>query len=90
MKSTVSIFDALQDGYVVASDPFLDQIVVWNGSATFNVYYSWGKDQWQCIDCFTSYNASSVSDANRIATDYFKMQYEVAAEEHERLQEYNY
>jgi hypothetical protein len=80
MKNSVSLFDAIEDQTVVGSDSFLDQIVVWNGSSTFNVFYYWGKDQWECIDSFTNYGAMTTSAARDIARDYLVRVCEEAAE----------
>ena len=70
MKNSVSLFDAIEGQTVVGSDSFLDQIVVWNGSSTFNVFYYWGKDQWECTDSFTNYGAMTTSAAREVASDY--------------------
>lgn len=83
MSSTVSFFDAMGDGFVVGSDSFLDQIVTWNGSSTFSVFYHWGKDRWEEIDCFTKYSVYSLADARAAARDYFTRVYEEAAAEAE-------
>lgn len=83
MANTVSFFDAVQDGFVVGADSFLDMMVVWNGSGTFNVFYSWNGGQWQEIDCFTNYGIYSFADARKSATDYFNQIHEEAADEAE-------
>ncbi len=82
MTNTVSFFDAVQDGFVVGVDSFLDMMIVWNGSITLNVFYNWGGNQWQEIDCFTM-DGDSVRDAQKAAKDYFARTIEEAAQESE-------
>jgi hypothetical protein len=82
MANTVSFFDAVQDGFVVGVDSFLDMMVVWNGSITFNVFYNWGGSEWQEIDCFTV-DGDGVRDAQKAAKDYFARIIEEAAQESE-------
>jgi hypothetical protein len=91
MANTVSFFDAVQDGFVVANDSFLDMMIVWNGSITFNVFYNWGGSEWQEIDCFTidgefknlRHEQYSIGDAHKAAKDYFARIIEEAAQESE-------
>jgi hypothetical protein len=45
--------DILGGGYVVASDDWLNMTVVWNGSATFNVYAHVSENAYRAVDCFT-------------------------------------
>jgi hypothetical protein len=80
--ATVSLFTAIKGEIVVGSDDFLDQIVVWNGSATFNVYYQWGPDRWECVDCFTAY-PTGIESARIAAQDYFDRVYNETAEQYE-------
>ena len=82
MANTVSFFDAVQDGFVVGVDSFLDMMVVWNGSITFNVFYNWGGSEWQEIDCITIH-CDGVLDAQKAAKDYFARIIEEAAQESE-------
>lgn len=82
--ATVSLFQAIENKYVVASDSFLDMIVTWNGSGTFEVYYCWTADKLECIDCFTNYDAwenTSATEAGRVAKEYFNRIYEEKAEQ---------
>ena len=91
MANTVSFFDAVQDNFVVGVDSFLDMMVVWNGSITFNVFYNWSGNEWEEIDCFEidgefknlRYEQYSIGDAHKAAKDYFARIIEEAAQEAE-------
>lgn len=84
MANTVSLFGAIKGGFVVGSDDFLDMIVVLNGSSTYNVYYQWGPDKFECIDVFTAY-PTGIESARVAAEDYFKRVYEEKADEYEPI-----
>ena len=43
----------LDGGYVVAADDWLNMVIVWNGSGTFNVYAHVEGDAYRSTDCFT-------------------------------------
>ena len=43
----------LDGGYVVAADDWMNMIVVWNGSATFNVWAQVEGNAYRNTDCFT-------------------------------------
>jgi hypothetical protein len=66
--------EALKHGFVVASDPALDWVVVWNGSKTFNVYDLCTDANWKTglneVDMFTS-DVADHEDAKQSAADYF-------------------
>jgi len=86
MANKVSFFDAVQDGFVVGVDSFLDMMVVWNGSITFNVFYNWGGGEWEEIDCFVidgefRIEQYSIGDAHSSAKRYFTRTIEEAAQD---------
>lgn len=54
-------------GYVVAADDWLNMIVVWNGSATFNVWAHVEGNTYRNTDAFTRYNVSHAHAAKQIA-----------------------
>lgn len=45
--------DVLGGGYVVAADSWMNMIVVWNGSATFNVWSHVEGDTYRLAETFT-------------------------------------
>ena len=71
MANMISLFEAIEDKIVVGSDSFLDFIVVWNESSTFNVYYKWGPDSYECIKTMTEYGITSLAQAKAVAKDFF-------------------
>lgn len=85
MANTVSLFGAIKGGFVVGSDDFLDMIVVFNGASTYNVYYQWGPDKFECIDVFTRYPTTDLGEARGAAEDYFKRVYNEQAEQYEPI-----
>jgi hypothetical protein len=70
--------DILGGGYVVASDDWLNMTVVWNGSATFNVYSHVNGNTYRAVDCFTREvpNAYAAKTAARkwLANQYDEME----------------
>ncbi len=66
----------LDGGYVVAADDWLDAIVVWNGSGTFNVWSSTHSDTYRNVDCFTKYQVSNAFEAKRIARKWIANKYD--------------
>lgn len=57
----------LDGGYVVAADDWLNMIVVWNGSGTFNVWSHAEDNAYRNTDCFTKYGVANAFEAKRIA-----------------------
>ena len=55
-------------GTIVARFP--DTLVVWNGSATFNVFTLDAVGAWVNTDCFTHYGIRSPREASDIAYDH--------------------
>lgn len=85
--ASYTLHEVLEHGFVVATDPALDWIVVWNGSKTFNVYDLCLDRKWKTgvneVDMFTS-DVADHEDAKDSARDYFARIYadfeEIAAE----------
>ena len=75
--------DVLGGGYVVAADSWLNMIVVWNGSATFNVWSNVEGDAYRLAETFTrkvdgdgSAGGSSAFHAKTIARRWLANVYE--------------
>lgn len=65
----------LDGGYVVAADDWLNMIVVWNGSATFNVWSHVAGDTYRNVDVFTKYQVSNAFEAKRHARKWLANMY---------------
>ena len=81
MPNSISLFEAIQGKVVVGSDSSLDMIVVWNESSTFNVYYQWSPDRYECIKTITEYDITSITEAKAVANDFFDNIYEEESED---------
>lgn len=57
----------LDGGYVVAADDWLNMLVVWNGSGTFNVWSHVEGDAYRNTDVFTKYGVANAFEAKRHA-----------------------
>ena len=53
----------LDGGYVVAADDWLNMLVVWNGSGTFNVWSHVEGDAYRNVDMFTKYGVANAFEA---------------------------
>jgi hypothetical protein len=76
MEKRMTLEQILDGGYVVAADDWLNMIVVWNGSGTFNVWAHVEGDAYRNTDCFTRYQVSSAFEAKRIARKWLANVYE--------------
>ena len=65
----------LKCGYIVEADDWMNLVVVWNGSATFNVYCPIDANEYREVDCFTRYNCSNVWNARLIARKWIADRY---------------
>ncbi len=68
--------DIVDGGYVVAADDWLNMLVVWNGSATFNVWSLVEDNAYREVDVFTRYNVSHAHHAKQIARKWLANIYE--------------
>lgn len=53
----------LENGYVVAADDWLNMIVVWNGSGTFNVWAHVEGDAYRNTDTFMKFGLENAYQA---------------------------
>lgn len=67
--------DVLGGGYVVAADDWMNLMVVWNGSATFNVYSLVSDDTYVAVDVFTR-EVASAFEAKTAARKWIANQYD--------------
>lgn len=67
--------DVLGGGYVVAADSWLNMIVVWNGSATFNVWSHVEGDAYRLAETFTR-KVDSAFHAKTIARKWIAQTYD--------------
>jgi hypothetical protein len=70
----------LGDGYVVANDDYLNLLVVWNGSATFNVWSKRDENTWVECEVFTHYELDNTFHAKQIAKNWIAEQYRIMEE----------
>ena len=66
----------LEDGVIVAADDWLNMIVIWNGSATFNVWSHVEGDAYRNVDSFTRYNIQNVAMAKLSGRKYLANVYD--------------
>ena len=74
----------LGNGYVVAADDWMNVVIVWNGSATFNVWSQRSETDWAECDAFTVYDVSDVFEAKRVAKRWIDARYNEMEEYFER------
>ena len=65
----------LGGGYVVAADSWMNVVIVWNGSATFNVWSQRSETDWAECNAFTHYDVQSAFHAKQIAQNWIASQY---------------
>jgi hypothetical protein len=65
----------LDNGYVVAADDWMNVIVVWNGSATFNVWSEADVNAYRNVECFTK-QVSNALEAQRHARAWIQNVYD--------------
>lgn len=66
----------LDGGYVVAADDWMNMIVVWNGSGTFNVWAHVEGNAYRNTDMFTKYGVANAFEAKRIARNWLANVYD--------------
>jgi hypothetical protein len=67
MEMQMTFEDIVDGGYVVAADDWLNMLVVWNGSNTFNVWSLADENAYRNVDVFTRYNVITPRMAKDIA-----------------------
>ena len=65
----------LGNGYVVAADDWMNFVVVWNGSATFNVWSQRSTTDWAECEVFTHYEVRDAAHAKLIARKWIAARY---------------
>jgi hypothetical protein len=70
----------LGNGYVVASDDYMNLLVVWNGSATFNAWSKRDENTWVECEGFTHYEVENAFHAKQIAKNWIAEQYRIMEE----------
>lgn len=65
----------LGNGYVVAADDWMNFVVVWNGSATFNVWSQRSQTDWAECEGFTHYEVKDAFHAKQIAKNWIAERY---------------
>jgi len=68
--------EILDDGYVVAADGWMNVVVVWNGSVTFNVYSHVEDREYKHSDTFVHYGCFEVQKAKRVAKNWINGLYD--------------
>lgn len=71
----MNLEDVLGGGYVVAADDWMNLMVVWNGSGTFNVYTMATTEIYKNVDSFYILVANAY-DAKRVARKYIANKYD--------------
>jgi hypothetical protein len=74
--------DIVDGGYVVAADDWLNMLVVWNGSATFNVWSLVEDNAYRSVECFTR-RVSHAFEAKQVARKWLANIYDQMETYHE-------
>lgn len=66
------IYNVLEYGAIIASEPELEVLITWNGSSTFNW---WNRvpattAEWTNVDVLTRYDVTTLDMAERIAKEW--------------------
>jgi len=75
--------DIVDGGYVVAADDWMNMLVVWNGSATFNVWSLVEDNAYREVDVFARYEVSNAFEAKQIARKWLANIYDQMETYHE-------
>ncbi len=75
--------DIVDGGYVVAADDWLNMLVVWNGSNTFNVWSLADENSYRNVDVFTRYNIITPRMAKDVARKWLANIYDQMQDYHE-------
>ena len=75
--------DIVDGGYVVAADDWMNMLVVWNGSATFNVWSLVEDNAYREVDVFTRYEISNAFEAKQVARKWLANIYDQMESYHE-------
>lgn len=59
--------ELLEDGYIVVADGWMNVVVVWNGSVTFNVYSHVEDRDYKHSDTFVHYGCFNTYEAKQVA-----------------------
>lgn len=78
MATETTQLDQLSEGYVASTED-VEYVILWNGSATFNVWVNIEGEEYSNIDAFTVYDVTSFEQAKAIAEDKLKEILEHAA-----------
>lgn len=78
MATETTPLDQLSEGYVASTED-VEYVILWNGSATFNVWVNIEGEEYSNIDAFTVYDVTSFEQAKAIAEDKLKEILEHAA-----------
>ena len=66
----------LNDGYVVAADDWMNVIIVWNGSGTFNVWSHVEGDAYRRTDIFMKFGLENAYQAKLYARKWIQNVYD--------------
>jgi hypothetical protein len=83
MEKRMTFEEIVDGGYVVAADDWLNMLVVWNGSGTFNVWSLADENVYRNVDCFTRYNVSHPHQAKTVANKWLANIYDQMETYHE-------
>lgn len=80
----MDFYTVLGDGYVVAYDDYMNLLVVWNGSGTFNVWTKRDEMAWVECEVFTHYEVDNAFQAKQLAKNWIAEQYRIMEEDFEQ------
>jgi hypothetical protein len=83
MEKRMTFEDIVDGGYVVAADDWLNMLVVWNGSNTFNVWSLADENSYRNVDVFTRYNIITPRMAKDVARKWLANIYDQMQDYHE-------